>query len=183
MPKKSTENSKKKLVEDKTFGLKNKKSAKVQKYVEQVKSQAAQSGNRDDRIAAEKRKAAQAAKKKAEEDKKMELAELFKPVVQQQKVPFGVDPKTILCAFFKAGSCQKGTKCKFSHDLNVERKVDKINLYEDTRETMEDWNQQKLEDAVKKKHESSNLNRPTDIVCKFFLEAIETRKYFFIFKK
>jgi hypothetical protein len=177
MPKKSVETTKKKIVEDKTFGLKNKKSAKVQKYVEQVKNQAAQSGNRDERIAAEKRKTELAAKKKAEEQKKLELAELFKPVVQQQKVPFGVDPKTILCSFFKAGSCQKGTKCKFSHDLNVERKVDKINLYEDAREeTMEDWNQQKLEDAVKKKHESSNLNRPTEIVCKFFLAAIESRK-------
>lgn len=176
MPKKSQETTKKKLVEDKTFGLKNKKSAKVQKYVEQVKSQAAQSGNRDERIAAEKRKAEQAAKKKAEEQKKQELADLFKPVIQQQKVPFGVDPKTILCSFFKAGSCQKGNKCKFSHDINVERKAEKINVYEDVRETMEDWNQEKLEDAVKKKHESSNLNRPTDIVCKFFLESIETRK-------
>ena len=176
MPKRSTESAKKKIVEDKTFGLKNKKSAKVQKYVETVKNQAAQSGNRDERMAAEKRKAEQAAKKKAEEQKKQELAELFKPVVQQQKVPYGVDPKTILCSFFKAGTCQKGTKCKFSHDLNVERKVEKINLYEDSRETMEDWNQQNLEDAVKKKHESSNINRPTEIVCKYFLEAIETRK-------
>lgn len=27
-----------------------------------------------------------------------------------------------------------GNKCKFSHDPNVGRKVDKVNLYEDTRE-------------------------------------------------
>ena len=176
MPKKSGDSVKKKILDDKTFGLKNKKSAKVQKYVEQVKSQAAQSGNKDDRLAAEKRKATLAAKKKAEEDKKMELAELFKPVIQQQKVPFGVDPKTILCSFFKAGSCTKGSKCKFSHDLNIERKAEKINMYEDARETMENWNQEKLEEAVNQKHASSNLNRPTEIVCKYFLEAIETKK-------
>ena len=57
----------------------------------------------------------------------------MKPV-QTQKVPFGVDPKTVLCAFFKAGHCDKGGKCKFSHDLNVGRKVEKKNLYEDSRE-------------------------------------------------
>lgn len=26
-----------------------------------------------------------------------------------------------------------GNKCKFSHDKNVERKAEKVNLYEDTR--------------------------------------------------
>ena len=51
-----------------------------------------------------------------------------------QKVPFGVDPKTVLCAFFKAGTCGKGNKCKFSHNLDVERKVEKRNLYDDSRE-------------------------------------------------
>lgn len=51
-----------------------------------------------------------------------------------QKVPFGVDPKTVLCAFYKAGTCTKGSKCKFSHDMDVGRKVEKKNLYEDSRE-------------------------------------------------
>lgn len=74
------------------------------------------------------------AKAKLEEEKrKKEEALLLKPV-QTQKVPFGVDPKTVLCAFYKAGHCEKGNKCKFSHDVNVERKVEKKNLYEDTRE-------------------------------------------------
>ena len=41
------------------------------------------------------------AQKKAE-------AELFKTVLVQPKVPFGVDPKTIMCVFFKAGVCEKG---------------------------------------------------------------------------
>ncbi len=73
-------------------------------------------------------------KEKFEEEKrKKEEAALFKPV-QMQKVPFGVDPKTVLCVFYKAGSCEKGSKCKFSHDKDIERKVDNKNLYEDSRE-------------------------------------------------
>ena len=44
------------------------------------------------------------------------MAKLFKAVVQVQKVPFGVDPKTVLCQYFKVGQCSKGDKCKFSHD-------------------------------------------------------------------
>ena len=51
-----------------------------------------------------------------------------------QKIPFGVDPKTVLCAFYKAGNCDKGNKCKFSHNPDVERKVEKRNLYDDSRE-------------------------------------------------
>ena len=58
---------------------------------------------------------------------------MFKPV-QSQKVPFGVDPKTVLCIYYKQGICEKGKKCKFSHDLSVERKGEKKNLYQDTRE-------------------------------------------------
>jgi len=55
----------------------------------------------------------------------------------------------VLCVYFKNGHCEKGkrpylyiesiadntgNKCKFSHDPNVGRKVEKVNLYEDTRE-------------------------------------------------
>ena len=49
-------------------------------------------------------------------------------------MPFGVDPKTVVCIFYKQGNCEKGKKCKFSHDLSVERKGEKKNLYQDTRE-------------------------------------------------
>lgn len=34
---------------------------------------------------------------------------LNKPV-QSQKVPFGVDPKTVLCQYYKAGFCEKAAK-------------------------------------------------------------------------
>jgi len=36
--------------------------------------------------------------------------------------------------YFKQGSCSKGAKCKFSHDLAIERKAEKRSLYDDLRE-------------------------------------------------
>ncbi|KAJ1511908.1 hypothetical protein HMI54_000409, partial [Coelomomyces lativittatus] len=119
-------------------------------------------------------------KKQIEAEKKAQLAEIFKPVLQQQKIPFGTDPKTILCAYFKVGQCTKGDKCKFSHDLNIERKSAKIDLYTDKRalkeeESMDSWDQSQLESVILSKH--GNPRTQTDIVCKYFLEAIETKKY------
>jgi hypothetical protein len=116
------------------------------------------------------------------------VAELFKPV-QVQKVPFGVDPKTILCQFYKKGHCDKGRKCKFSHDLAVERKGEKRSLYTDTREKEEgeddqekkikddmvDWDEEKLRSVVLSKQ--GNPKTTTDKVCKFFIEAVENGKY------
>lgn len=187
--KKAEAKVKQKILEDKTFGLKNKnKSAKVNKYIQTLEQQIKGGGRRKPEAEAETLKE----KKKAEEAKKAELAALFKPVVQQQKVPPGVDPKTVVCAFFKSGRCQKGDKCKFSHDLAVERKSAKINLYEDRRDeegggssaaaesrpedTMQDWDQSKLEQVVQRKHRKGPVTT-TDIVCKYFLEAIEKKTY------
>ncbi|KAJ3310474.1 hypothetical protein HDV04_004973 [Boothiomyces sp. JEL0838] len=186
--KKAAIERKQKIVEDKTFGLKNKnKSSKVKKYVEEVTKQVHIAGDRKQREAQEKARQDQLMRKKMEEEKKKEMAELFNSVIIQQKVPFGVDPKTVLCAHFKAGKCQKGDRCKFSHDLNVERKSQKANIYQDVREeskedkekdTMENWDQTKLEDAIKQRESGrENLNRATEIVCKYFIEAIETQKY------
>ncbi|CAM0142489.1 Translation machinery-associated protein 46 [Umbelopsis sp. WA50703] len=181
-PKKQQNNAKtKKIVEDKTFGMKNKnKSAKVQKYVQQVQQQAASTGKNKLTTEKQKLKEAQDAKKAAELKKKEELLELFKPVQAAQKVPFGTDPKTVLCEFFKAGHCEKGNKCKFSHDLNVARKGVKKDLYTDSRkekeqDTMDKWDQKKLEEVVLSK--AGNPKTTTDIVCKYFLEAIEDNKY------
>lgn len=121
------------------------------------------------------------AKAKFDEDKRAkEEAALLKPV-QVQKVPFGVDPKSILCVYFKAGNCEKGNKCKFSHNLDVERKVEKRNLYggEETEEskgesvssyqysanhppdTMETWDEEKLRNVVLSKH--GNPRTTTDV--------------------
>ncbi|KAF9680322.1 hypothetical protein SADUNF_Sadunf06G0109100 [Salix dunnii] len=140
---------KQKIVEDKTFGLKNKnKSKNVQKYVQSLKQ------NVQPQIDPSK-------------------------LAAKPKVPVGVDPKSILCEFFKVGQCAKGFKCKFSHDLNVQRKGEKIDIYSDKRdqETMEDWDQETLEKVVESKGKEYQQNKPTDIVCKYFLEAVEKRQY------
>lgn len=98
-----------------------------------MQQQQAMTGKSKEAVAKEKEKELREKAKHEEEKRRKEEAALFKPV-QTQKIPFGVDPKTVLCAFYKAGNCEKGNKCKFSHDLNVGRKVEKKNLYADSRE-------------------------------------------------
>lgn len=177
---------KKPTVDDRTFGMKNKKGGAAQKQIQQVKASIESGGS-----AEEKKKAAERAQREKEkaaaEQARKEVAELFKPV-EIQKVPFGVDPKTILCQFYKAGNCEKGRKCKFSHDLDVARKVEKRDLYADNREEppaeaeeakkkddMVDWDEEKLRSVVTSKH--GNPKTTTDKVCKFFIEAVENGKY------
>ncbi|KAF3321922.1 zinc finger CCCH domain-containing protein 11 [Carex littledalei] len=163
---------KQKVVEDKTFGLKNKnKSKNVQKYV-QALQQNVQPKLDPSKLAAKKKKDEEKAREK-------ELNDLFKVAVSQPKVPLGVDPKSILCEFFKHGQCMKGFKCKFSHDLNVQRKGEKIDIYSDKRDedSMENWDQETLEKVVATKNKEYNQNKPTDIVCKHFLDAVEKKQY------
>lgn len=155
----------------------------MQKQVAQIQAQAAVSGKSREALAKEKEKELRAKEKAEEEKRRKEEAALLKPV-QTQKVPFGVDPKTVLCAFFKAGHCDKGNKCKFSHDPNVGRKVEKRNLYEDNREdklegtfalllkgvlticfcqldTMDKWDEEKLRSVILSKH--GNPRTTTDV--------------------
>lgn len=175
-----------KVAVDKTFGMKNKKGGAAQKAIKQI--QASSAANKS---AEQKRKDAQKEQREKEkaaaEQARKEAAELFKPV-QVQKVPFGVDPKTVLCQFYKKGACEKGKKCKFSHDLDVERKTQKRSLYADGRDEekekekeekekdgMEEWDEEKLKKVILSKH--GNPKTTTDKVCKFFIEAIEDGKY------
>ncbi|KZT53272.1 hypothetical protein CALCODRAFT_458231 [Calocera cornea HHB12733] len=166
-----------KVKDDKTFGMKNKnKSARVQKQVQIIQQQQSMTGKSPAALAKEKENQLKAKAKADEEKRKKQEADLFKPVQVQQKVPFGVDPKTVLCVYFKTGHCDKGTKCKFSHDLNVGRKTEKRDIYSDTREeklndTMDTWDEEKLRNVVLSKQ--GNPRTTTDIVCKFFIEAIE----------
>lgn len=173
--KKTVEKKKEKIVEDKTFGLKNKKGAKTQKFIQQVQKQV--KGN----IAANK----EVPKISKKEEKKKELEELntiFRPVTTQ-KVERGVDPKSVLCAFFKQGQCSKGDKCKFSHNLSLVGKAEKKSVYVDIRDDkadggMDDWDDDTLRDAVEKKHGATNKSKPpTDIICKYFIDALEQNKY------
>ncbi|XP_035827011.1 zinc finger CCCH domain-containing protein 15 isoform X2 [Aplysia californica] len=173
-PSKKTEQKKKeKTIEDKTFGLKNKKGAKQQKFIKNVTTQVQHGNVKSSRASQEQDKAL-----KKDEKKKLqeEINSLFRPVAQT--VQKGVDPKSVLCAFFKQGQCTKGDKCKFSHDLTIERKGEKRNIYEDKKSTMEDWDEATLEDVINKKHGESEKTKPkTGIICKFFLDAVENSKY------
>lgn len=150
--------------QDKTFGLKNKKGNKQQKFIQQVQKQV-QSGGLHPRTDTNK--------KKEEKEKKLmeqkEMAMIFKPV-QTQKVEKGTDPKSVVCAFFKQGTCTKGDKCKFSHDLNVEKKVEKRSIYVDMRDDeaddMKNWDDAKLKEVVDKKHADEKKRPTTDIVSR-----------------
>jgi hypothetical protein len=96
----------------------------------------------------------------------------------------------VLCVFFKAGQCEKGTKCKFSHDPDVGRKVEKKNLYQDSREekmaglclltamrvliliipgganTMDKWDDEKLAQVILSK--AGNPRTTTDVRIQVF---------------
>ncbi|XP_015280252.1 PREDICTED: zinc finger CCCH domain-containing protein 15 [Gekko japonicus] len=180
--KKTDQKKKEKIIEDKTFGLKNKKGAKQQKFIKAVTHQV-KFGQQNPRQATQ----TDADKKLKKDDKKKELQELnelFKPVVAAQKISKGADPKSVVCAFFKQGQCTKGDKCKFSHDLTLERKCEKRSVYIDARDeelekdTMDNWDEKKLEEVVNKKHGEAEKKKPkTQIVCKYFLDAIENNKY------
>lgn len=192
MPPKKTEakpgSSKKpsasKLVEDRTFGMKNKKGAQNQRQIAQMALNLKNGGTAEEKKKAAD-KAAREKEKKAAEDAKRDIEAMMNRPAQVQKVPFGVDPKTVVCIFYKKGNCEKGKKCKFSHDLSIERKTEKRNLYSDTREeeeeakkpqeTSADWDEEKLRDVVLSK--KGNQQTGTDKVCKHFIAAIEDGKY------
>ncbi|XP_041987348.1 zinc finger CCCH domain-containing protein 15 homolog [Aricia agestis] len=172
--KKTEQKKKEKVIEDKTFGIKNKKGAKQQKFIQQVEKQVKSGGIHPAKPMDDKKKEKE---QKLKEQK--EMAMLFKPV-QTQKVEKGTDPKSVVCAFFKQGQCTKGDRCKFSHDLTIERKAEKRSLYVDMRDddTMDNWDEEKLKEVVEKKHGEGDKQRPTtDIICKHFLEAVEKSKY------
>ncbi|MBA0867090.1 hypothetical protein Goshw_027105, partial [Gossypium schwendimanii] len=96
-----------------------------------------------------------------------------------------VDPKSIFCEFFKVGKCAKGFKCKFSHDLNVQRKGEKIDIYSDKRdqETMENCDQETLEKVVESKAKEYQQNKPTDIRAKLKTSTPMTPELFMEWKK
>lgn len=72
-----------------------------------------------------------------------------------------VDHKKSLCAYFKAGVCEKGKKCKFSHDLALEdNRSMAIDLYSDPRVKIG-----KAPDTI--------------ITCKNFIDAVEKELYGF----
>jgi len=179
--------NKAKMAADKTFGMKNKnKSKKVQQYIQQVKKEASRMNPEE--IKAQKRREAEKEAKRLANIRKREADALMngQVIIKQKPVPPGVDPKSIVCEFFKANKCTKGRKCKFAHDLHAGRKVEKRDLYQDVRQkekeekeqdTMDKWDDAKLADVINQKRDAGNRNLPTKIVCKYFLDAIEKSQY------
>ena len=185
--KKTAEKQKDRVIEDKTFGLKNKKSKKQQQYIKNVTTQVKCSGkDYKDKLKVDEEKKST---KELLQEREDELKQLFKPVIKAQSISAGADPKSILCVFFKQGQCKKGDKCKFSHDLSLERnKSAKRSAFIDLREagednleddTMDKWDQEKLERVVAEKHQSKDAKGTTrtTIICKYFLDAVERSMY------
>lgn len=70
-----------------------------------------------------------------------------------------VDYKATLCPYFKAGVCEKGKRCKYSHDMSVsDVATSNIDIYTDPRKT-------KAPDTI--------------ITCKNFVDAVEKDQYGF----
>jgi len=191
--KKETTKHKESIHDDKAFGLKNKnRSAKVGLNVDRLRAEAARAGRTNAEIRADEKKKADAAEIRRQKKANGGLTDaevlLGKTVVEAPaKAAYdpNVDPKTIVCAFYKKGTCKKkGNKCKFSHDLSLEtgKGSGKRNMYVDPRETdtMDKWDQDKLELVVSQK----DFHRPnaTKIVCKYFIDSIEEKKYGWFWK-
>lgn len=89
------------------------------------------------------------------------MASLFSSIseIQQNKLKEGEDPKSVLCAYFKAGVCEKGKKCKFAHDLTLDGKTAKIDIYKDPRD------------------KNGKPPERTDITCENFVDAVEKGVY------
>lgn len=88
------------------------------------------------------------------------VSSLFRRV-NQTYLKLVLDNKLQLCAYFKAGVCEKGKKCKYSHDLSLEdKKTANIDIYSDPRQKIG-----KVPDTI--------------ITCKTFIDAVENNQYGF----
>eukprot|EP01053_Blabericola_migrator_P001811 Blabericola_migrator_1__1810@NODE_1490_length_4432_cov_90_837801_g569_i3_p2_GENE_NODE_1490_length_4432_cov_90_837801_g569_i3NODE_1490_length_4432_cov_90_837801_g569_i3_p2_ORF_typecomplete_len370_score125_48DFRP_C/PF16543_5/1_8e04DFRP_C/PF16543_5/1_8e04DFRP_C/PF16543_5/8_9e23DFRP_C/PF16543_5/4_3e03zfCCCH_2/PF14608_6/0_0002zf_CCCH_4/PF18345_1/2_4e02zf_CCCH_4/PF18345_1/0_21zfCCCH_4/PF18044_1/0_29zfCCCH/PF00642_24/1_4zfCCCH_3/PF15663_5/2_6e03zfCCCH_3/PF15663_5/1_4e03zfCCCH_3/PF15663_5/0_37_NODE_1490 len=151
---KAEEKRKAKIAEDKTFGLKNKnKSKTVQKYIKSVQQQVVHG-----KVKSEQQLAQEEHEKKEQKKQQRQaalLASLAKGTQDMKKVAVSQN----------AAQVKEGQMIDVYVDQREQRK----------QETMADWDQSKLEQVVKSKH--GNQRPVTDIVCKFFLDAVEKRLY------
>jgi len=167
-----------KVAEDKAFGMKNKNKSKVVQKM--IKGMAATSikGGMDNIIGA----AFEERKKKEEQEKERQFLASIKlgdiRAVNEDTAPVAA---LQVCPYFKAGLCQKGKKCKFSHDKGNDGTT-KANLYQDIRgednaDSMNNWDQKKLEEAVNFNENKYVNPNATDLPCHNFLNAIAEKRY------
>lgn len=114
---KTIQKEKQKIIEDRTFGLKNKnKSKKVQEYIQQVTKNIqnarypGQTQNRQQQSTAELNA------KRKEEEKKAQMLAMLRSSLRQPPIPEGANPKDFPCIFFLHNCCDKGDKCRYSHN-------------------------------------------------------------------
>lgn len=165
-----------KIIEDKTFGLKNKnKSHAVQKYIKGIVDVTKRKVGLD--VDKSKEYQEKAEKKKQRQEEAF-LNSLYKQVTaaKQQEVPEGVDSKTVLCELFKQGKCELGDKCKFSHDLNIEFNQGTFDIYTDLREIKSKFEKEVNKIAEEKEKKRKNVPQ-SNIVCKYFLDAVKKKIY------
>lgn len=152
---KKSEKEKLKIVEDKTFGLKNKnKSKSVQKYIKGVQQQVLQDH-----------------KKKKDEEKKKEKD---KEKLNQQKL--------LLLDIYQKTEKVKKINATATYDPKKSKEAQKIDIYTDIRDakkekeqdTIDNWDMKKLTEVINVRHKNTNK---TDIVCKYFLSAVENKQY------
>ena len=169
-----------KIAEDRTFGLKNKNNSKKVQQV--VKGLAAKEKGGYDKLKDEifngKRK-----QQEAEEERRL-MQEVFANAVTK-KVQTSTGEDITVCKLFEAGLCNKGKKCKFSHVVRGDHiKVDKIDLFTDQRDllfgnkdTIENWDAEKLNEVVGFNDRKYNQEGRTEKVCKAFVDAVERKIY------
>lgn len=154
-PKISKKNETKKKaasLDDKTFGLKNKKGAKQQQFIDRVTKQVGSGG---------KSYAQEMEKKKSEDKKKAKLAE-----IAEMELLFGKNYK----------------KAEDKKKVDPKAKSAKADIFAVAEPVVEDnsnWTEEELRAAIEKKHGAGNkkLQTTTDKVCNSFLSAVEDFKY------
>ena len=183
-PKKSSDMSKKtekkvqeKIIQDRTFGLKNKnKSKTVQNYIKGVEQVV--KGGRGGQAELSKEFQDKAEKKKLKEEEAF-LNSLYKTVksIKQEELEEGEESKNVLCAFFKAGCCDKGDECEFSHDLNIEFNQGAFDIYTDLREISKKTGDSEINKIAEEKEKKRGNKVQSNIICKFFLDAVMKKVY------